>query len=346
VLDLRGLSYLAPLKKERARSGRTRASSRSRSAEFTGPNRANRRTMRIGTMDMTVNRGETADVVRAVAEAAAIGAASFWAPNFFGLDCLTVLAVAGTQVPTIELGTAVIPIFGRHPRVLAQQALTVHSATAQRLTLGVGLSHRSLVDGVLDTWPPSPVGYLKRFLEALMPLCALDEEKSSTPGLQIPVDRPLPVVTAALGPKTLAVAGTLSDGVVLWCVGPRTISQVTVPILSESAALVGRRAPRVVASAPVCVTNDVTTARSAIARRFGQFDALPSYQASLQREGIDSIGELALVGGRREIEEGIDRFREAGVTEFLWSDASTTRHERDASRDALGEILANHSDSS
>ncbi len=296
---------------------------------------------------MTVNRGETADVVKAVADAKAIGAASFWAPNFFGLDCLTALAVAGTQVPTIELGTAVIPIFGRHPRVLAQQALTVHSAIAHRLTLGVGLSHRSMVDGVLDTWPPSPVGHLTQFLEQLMPLCALNEHgESSAPGLQIPVDRPLPVVVAALGPKTLAVAGTLSDGVVLWCVGPRTISQVTVPILSEAAALAGRRVPRVVASAPVCVTNDVGTARSVIARRFGQFDALPSYQASLQREGIDSIGELALVGDRREIEAGIDRFREAGVTEFLWNDASATQYERDASRDALGEILVNHTDSS
>lgn len=296
---------------------------------------------------MTVNRGETADVVKAVADAKAIGAASFWAPNFFGLDCLTALAVAGTQVPTIELGTAVIPIFGRHPRVLAQQALTVHSAIAHRLTLGVGLSHRSMVDGVLDTWPPSPVGHLTQFLEQLMPLCALNEHgESSAPGLQIPVDRPLPVVVAALGPKTLAVAGTLSDGVVLWCVGPRTISQVTVPILSEAAALAGRRVPRVVASAPVCVTNDVGTTRSVIARRFGQFDALPSYQASLQREGIDSIGELALVGDRREIEAGIDRFREAGVTEFLWNDASATQYERDASRDALGEILVNHTDSS
>lgn len=296
--------------------------------------------MRIGKMDMTVNRGRTTDVVSAVADAAALGAASFWAPNFFGLDCLTALAVAGTQVPTIELGTAVIPLFGRHPRVLAQQALTVHSATGHRLTLGVGLSHRSMVDGVLDAWPASPVAYLTHYLEQLAPLCALHERgEGSAPALQVPVDRPLPIVTAALGPKTLAVAGALSDGVVLWCVGPRTIAQVTVPRLTEAAADAGRAAPRVVASAPVCVTRDASNARDGIARQFGRFDALPSYQASLQREGIDSIGDLAIVGDRRQVNEGIDRFRQAGVTEFLWSDATTTQYERDANRDALGGLI-------
>jgi 5,10-methylenetetrahydromethanopterin reductase len=296
--------------------------------------------MRIGVMDMSVNRGEAGNVARAVADASAIGAASFWAPNFFGLDCLTALAVAGTQVPTIELGTAVIPIFGRHPRVLAQQALTVHSATGHRLTLGVGLSHRSLVDGVLGDWPPSPVSYLTRYLEQLVPLCADPANSLSALSLRIPIDRPLPVVTAALGPKTLAVAGAHSDGVVLWCVGPRTIAEVTVPVLAQAAALADRPAPRVVAAVPVCVTPDAATARSGISRRLGQFDTLPSYDASLRREGITSIGELAVVGNRREVEDGIDRFRQAGVTEFLWNDGAVTQYERDANREVLGDLLA------
>jgi 5,10-methylenetetrahydromethanopterin reductase len=296
--------------------------------------------MRIGIMDMSVNRGEMANVATAVADAAAIGAASFWAPNFFGLDCLTVLAVAGSQVPSIELGTAVIPIFGRHPRVLAQQALTVHSVTGHRLTLGIGLSHRWLVEGVVGDWPSSPVSYLARYLEQLVPLCTIPGDRQSALSLQIPLDRSLPVVTAALGPKTLAVAGALTDGVVLWCVGPKTIAEVTVPVLAQAAALTDRSTPRVVAGVPVCVTRETATARNGIARRLGQFDALPSYDASLRREGIRSIGELAVVGNRQEVKDGIDRFRQAGVTEFLWNDAAVTQYEKDAGRDCLQEALA------
>lgn len=301
--------------------------------------------MRIGIMDMTVNWGRTDDVVTAVADAAALGAASYWAPNFFGLDCLTMLGIAGSQVSDIELGSAVVPIFGRHPRVLAQQALSVQAATSGRLTLGVGLSHRPLVDGVIEPWPRSPVAYLKRYLEQLVPLCALAEEsrESDPTRLRVPVDRPLPVLTAALGPKTLAVAGAFSDGVVLWCVGPTTLAQVTIPLLSSAASVAERAAPRIVAGVPVCVTKDAATARAAIERRFRPFDALPSYRASLDREGIGSIGELAIVGGRREVVDGIDRFRQAGVTEFLWNDATSTPYQRDATRALLAEMLATES---
>ena len=50
------------------------------------------------------------------------GFASAWVSNIFGLDALTALAVAGSQVPGIELGTAVVPTYPRHPAVLAQDS--------------------------------------------------------------------------------------------------------------------------------------------------------------------------------------------------------------------------------
>jgi 5,10-methylenetetrahydromethanopterin reductase len=293
-------------------------------------------------MDMTVNYGSTGDVMSAVSDAAAIGAASFWAPNFFGLDCLTALAIAGSHVPDIDLGTAVVPIFGRHPRVLAQQALSVHAGIGERLTLGVGLSHRAMVDGLIEPWPESPVGYLERYLEKLIPMCASHEDGDAggANDLHIHHRHKLPVVVAALGPKTLAVAGALSDGVVLWCVGPNTIAKITVPRLEAAAAMADRPHPRIVAAVPVCVTREPHIVRNAIERRFKAYDALPSYRASLEREGVGSIGELAIVGDRGEVIDGIDRFRQAGVTEFLWNDASSTPLEREANRQHLAEILA------
>ena len=56
------------------------------------------------------------------------GFASAWMNNIFGMDALTALAVAGSQVPGIELGTAVVPTYPRHPAALAQQARTVAAA--------------------------------------------------------------------------------------------------------------------------------------------------------------------------------------------------------------------------
>src|SRR5882724_1300833 len=80
-----------------------------------------------------------------VQRAADDGFASVWLSNIFGLDALTALAVVGNQVGGIELGSAVVPTYPRHPAALAQQALTSAAATDGRLALGVGTSHQVVI---------------------------------------------------------------------------------------------------------------------------------------------------------------------------------------------------------
>ena len=80
-------------------------------------------------------------------QAAGDGFASAWMSNIFGLEALTALAVAGSQVPGIEVGTAVIPTYPRHPAVLAE------GPPEQELDLGVGGAHlvgRPLRERVVD----------------------------------------------------------------------------------------------------------------------------------------------------------------------------------------------------
>jgi 5,10-methylenetetrahydromethanopterin reductase len=72
--------------------------------------------MRIGTpaADTTGDQA-LVKLTDQIPRAADDGFASFWMSNIFGLEALTALAVAGSQVPAIELGTAVIPTYPRHP---------------------------------------------------------------------------------------------------------------------------------------------------------------------------------------------------------------------------------------
>jgi 5,10-methylenetetrahydromethanopterin reductase len=298
--------------------------------------------MKLGVLDMTVNRGSVADVILAAHQASEIGAASFWVPNFFGLDALTTLAVVGQSVPTIALGTAVVPVFGRHPRVLAQQARTVHSAIGNRLQLGVGLSHRPLVEDVLQPWPPSPVAYLDRYVSQLSEMCRTTTVPSDTTSTAIRVvtEQPVPVLCAALGPKTLAIAGKHADGVVLWSVGPNTVAQLTVPTLRISASEAERITPsRIVLGVPIVVTDDEAAARDRIARRFGAFEVMPSYRAALERENVASIAEIAIVGDRTKVVAGIERFEASGVTELLANDLASTPQERLETRTFLAQWI-------
>src|SRR5688572_4016525 len=98
--------------------------------------------MRIGMFAGSINDGTIDEVVADARRAEEDGFASFWAPQIFGHDALTALAIVGREVPRIELGTSVVPTFPRHPMVLAQQSLTVNAASGGRLCLGIGLSHK------------------------------------------------------------------------------------------------------------------------------------------------------------------------------------------------------------
>ena len=63
-------------------------------------------------------------------KAAKDGFKSYWLAEHptGGFDALTVLAVIASSVPDIEMGTAVVPTFPRHPMALAGQALTSQTA--------------------------------------------------------------------------------------------------------------------------------------------------------------------------------------------------------------------------
>src|SRR3984885_6704380 len=123
--------------------------------------------LRIGTLiDMDKTVPETVEQLRRYADA---GLDHAFATQIFGNDALTLLAAIGAQVPGIGLGTAVVPIYPRHPMMLAQQALTVQSATGNRLILGIGLSHQVVVEGMWGISFDKPARYMKEYLAALMP---------------------------------------------------------------------------------------------------------------------------------------------------------------------------------
>jgi len=102
--------------------------------------------MRIGVMFDTEKPFE--EMVGQVVGLRDAGIEMAWSSQIFGYDALTALAAIGREVPDIDLGTAVVPTYPRHPVMLAGQALTVQAATGGRLTLGIGLSHQLVIENV------------------------------------------------------------------------------------------------------------------------------------------------------------------------------------------------------
>lgn len=275
------------------------------------------------------------------------GFTSLWVPQVFGVDTLTAIAVAGSQVPELTFATAVVPTYPRHPQMLAQQALTVNAVLGGRLVLGIGPSHQPVVEGMWGISFDKPIRHMREYLECLMPLLhdrsARVAGETLTARADITVEGPAPaVMVAALGPQLLKVTGRLADGTILWMTGPTTIAEHSAPTISEAAAAAGRPAPEVVAGFPVCVTDGsagaTDAARARAAEEFAIYGQLPSYRAMLDREGYAGPEDLAIIGDAGQVEERIRALAGAGVTTFCASEFGN-RDQRAATRDLLISML-------
>ncbi|MCB1748971.1 MAG: TIGR03564 family F420-dependent LLM class oxidoreductase [Gammaproteobacteria bacterium] len=280
--------------------------------------------MKYGLMLGADRAAATVEAVATMAERAeAAGFDSLWMAHIRSLDAISALTVAATRTRRIELGPAVTPVYPRHPMALAQQALTANQAAAGRFTLGIGVSHRVVVEGMLGLSYARPAAYLRDYLGALLPLLQGEVtdyagERFQVHGLQLDVVAAPPVrlLVAALGPVMLKLAGHLADGTHTWMVGPRTVAAHIAPALDAAARTAGRPAPRIVAGLPIVLTTKPAAAREAIASGLAIYGQLPSYRAMLDREGVAGPADIALVGDEATLEAGLARLAEAGVTDF------------------------------
>ncbi len=247
------------------------------------------------------------------------GFSSFWTPQIFDLDALTAFAVIAGEVPDIRLGTAVIPTYPRHPMMLAQQALTVNQVAGGRLDLGIGLSHKPVVEGMWGISFDKPVGHMSDYLTILAGLLHDGqishggESLTSRGGIGVKAEAP-PVLVAALGPQMLKLCGRLADGTITWMTGPVTVGEHTTPVMNDAAEAAGRAKPQIVTAVPVCITDDRDAAVESAKANFGFYGDLPSYRAMLDREGLENSWDIALIGSLDEVASGLQRYVDAGAT--------------------------------
>jgi 5,10-methylenetetrahydromethanopterin reductase len=277
--------------------------------------------------------------IQAAADAERYGLDSCWYGQIFGHDALTLAALAGRETRRIEIGTAVAQTHSRHPFHMAIQALTAQAATDGRFVLGIGPSHKMLVQDMWGLPYDQAAAHVREYLSVLVPLLnrgnvAFMGEKFRVAGaLQIPDARPCPVLISGLAPMMLRIAGEVADGTILAWTGPKTIATHYVPKINAAAEAAGRPQPRVCVLLPVAVTDDVAAAREQAATTFEVYGRLPNYQRVLEREGVKTPAGLAVVGDEASVEGQVRALSAAGATDLIaWAypvgDAAATSLER------------------
>ena len=250
------------------------------------------------------------------------GFASLWLANIFGLDAITTAALLGRETERLHFGTGVVPSFPRHPAAIAQQALTAQAASGGRFHLGIGLSHKLVIEDMLGLSYERPARHMREYVDVLAPLLRGEPAKHAGDlyrvnlALDVAEAAPVPLLVAALGDVMLRLAGRFTDGTVTWMTGPRTHDEHIVPKLRAGAEEAGRPTPRVVAGVPLVLTDQPEEARAGIGQSLAHYGMLPSYRAMLDKEGVAGPADLVLAGDEAELRKGLERLESAGVTEI------------------------------
>jgi F420-dependent oxidoreductase-like protein len=277
----------------------------------------------IGIGDISGKPATIDDIIAQAQQAERDGFSSGWLANIFGMDAMTAIAIAGHATKKIELGTAVVPTFPRHPMAMAQQALSTQAATGGRFALGIGLSHQVVIEMMFGMSFAKPYTHMKEYMAVLAPLIRTGmvgfagEEFRVNGSMSVPGATPCPILLAALAPKMLALAGSEGDGTITWMTGPKTLRDYTIPTINAAAAKAGRPKPRVVVGLPIAITKDIAGARETAGRSFQIYGTLPSYRAMLDREGAEGPADVAIVGDESAVGEQLQQLSRSGVTDFL-----------------------------
>jgi 5,10-methylenetetrahydromethanopterin reductase len=302
--------------------------------------------VRIGIFFPSVEHVAIDAMVARFAEVERQGFGSAWVPQSSSYDALTLLAVVGREVPALELGTAVVPTYPRHPMMLASQALTANAATGGRLRLGLGLSHRSVVEGSWGLSYAHPARHMEEYLAVLLPLLRdgevdfAGEVVTGRGRIRVPGSSPCPVYLAALQPRMLGLAGAVADGTITWCTGPRTLAAQIVPIITDAATAAHRPPPRIVVALPCCVTDDEADGRAQAAAQLRGYGDIPVYRAVLDREGAVGPGDIAVVGDEASVTEQLRRLAAIGATDFMAIPCGTADDRARTRRHLAGLTLA------
>ena len=140
-----------------------------------------------------------------------LGYRAMFMPEVGSRDVLAALTGIAGETGVLMLGSGVLPLPARSPRLLAQAGATVQERSNGRLLLGLGTG-------------PATRGALDRLRATVVMLrAAFAGESATTPEgepfrLALVPDVPPPIWIAALGPKAVRLAGAVGDGVLLnWC---------------------------------------------------------------------------------------------------------------------------------
>ncbi len=271
-------------------------------------------------------------LVAAIEAADAAGIAQVWTTQTpVSFDALTLFAAAMERTSAVRFGTSIVPTYPRHPLALAQQAATVAALGPGRLRLGVGPSHRPVIEHVYGIEMESPLAHLREYVAILR--AALWEDAVDHAGrfltarVTVQNQPRVPILISALSEGAFRLAGEIADGAISWNCPAAYLLDSALPALRAGAESAGRDAPPLVAHAWVALGTDTAAIREAARQRINGYGRLPFYAAMFAAAGfpVDADGnvsdalldDLVVFGEDAAVAARLREMLDAGLDELL-----------------------------
>ncbi|KAB8141631.1 LLM class flavin-dependent oxidoreductase [Chloroflexia bacterium SDU3-3] len=282
-----------------------------------------------------------------IREAEAAGVAQVWmTQNPRIIDALTFYAAAISQTSRIRLGTSIVPTYPRHPLVMAQQAATVDALGPGRLRLGIGPSHKPIIEPIYGIPMSEPLTHLDEYVtivRAALHDGAVDfSGKYLTAKLSSAPTAHVPVLVSALGEQAFRHAGQHADGAISWNCPIPYLRDVALPALHNGAAQAGRPRPTLVAHFWISLSTDRDAVRAAMRKGLEYYPTLPFYAKMFAAAGYpvpqgggvsDELADALVIAGTEEqIREQIRELLDQGIDELLLTSAAVGDAAQEQSR--------------
>ena len=147
--------------------------------------------------------GQTsADTAAAAQRIESLGYGTLWLPETVGKSPVALSSWLLANTTKLNLATGIINIYHREPGVTMAAQKSLAEQSGGRFLLGMGVSHKPLVEGVRGLEYGPPVATMRKYIEGMR----------SAPYTALTTEEEPPLVIAALGPKMLELAAEQCTG--------------------------------------------------------------------------------------------------------------------------------------
>lgn len=154
-----------------------------------------------------------------------------WVAELYSFDAVSILGYLAAKTETMELGSAILPIYSRTPTLTAMTAAGLDAVSDGRFILGIGASGPQVIEGWHGVPYDKPIARQRELIEICRKVWRREVVTHDGPNYHLPLPdgegtglgKPLklinhpkrsdiPVYIASLGPKNVEVTAEVADG--------------------------------------------------------------------------------------------------------------------------------------